>query len=168
MGVSRGSASRLRAREREVRAFQLRLAGATYQQIADDLGISLGGAHKIIMRVLHRLEVTADETAEAVRRLEVERLDRMLLGLWPQATKGGQGAVDRVLRIMERRARLLGLDRPFRSEVSGPEGGPLEFSHLSEVELDREIEQLLNQLAEHRVREGQTGTEGGEWGGEAN
>ena len=150
MGASRGSVGRLRAREREVRAFQLRLAGATYSQIADDLGISLGGAHKIIMRVLQRLETTAEETAEVVRRLEVERLDRMLLGLWPQAAKGGQGAVDRVLRIMERRAKLLGLDKPARQEISGPDGGPLDLSHLSDEELIREIEEMVVELGYER------------------
>lgn len=45
-----------------------------------------------------------------------------------------------VLKIMERRARLLGLDAPVRAQVSGPGGGPLEVSvthdHLVRLFLD--------------------------------
>jgi len=42
--------------------------------------------------------------------MELERLDRMQLGLYEKAIKGHEGAVDRILRIMNRRASYLGLD----------------------------------------------------------
>ena len=58
------------------------------------------------------LKATLQEPADELRTLELERLDRLLLGVWGQAAKGNQGAVDRALKIMERRARLLGLDAP--------------------------------------------------------
>jgi len=109
---SRTSQRRLTARERERRGLALRLEGKTYQQIARELGMSEAGAYKAVLRALTRLNEKIAEQADEVRRLELERLDRLLLGLWPQAARGNQGAVDRVLRIMERRARLLGLDAP--------------------------------------------------------
>jgi hypothetical protein len=59
------------------------------------------------------------EPAEELRTMEVARLDQMLLGLWPKAIKGDTWAVDRVLKIMERRAALLGLDAPVKRELSG-------------------------------------------------
>jgi hypothetical protein len=43
----------------------------------------------------------------------------MLLGLWQKASRGDPASVDRVLRIQERRARLLGLDAdPGRNNTS--------------------------------------------------
>jgi hypothetical protein len=39
--------------------------------------------------------------------VELARLDAMLLGLWGRARKGDVAAVDRVLRIGERRTQLL-------------------------------------------------------------
>ncbi len=48
--------------------------------------------------------------------------------LWHRAmVEGDLRAVDRLLRVAERRARLLGLDLD-RVEVSGPGGGPIEVA----------------------------------------
>lgn len=60
------------------------------------------------------LEVVADVVDEYLRevraevdpRLEIDRLDRMLAGLWATAAAGDSAAVDRVLKISERRDRL--------------------------------------------------------------
>jgi len=124
----------------EEQAIALRIAGCSYKEIAEQLGLSCGGAHKTVMRVLEKDAAKTAEDAERLRQMELMRLDRMLLGLWTQAKAGNQGAVDRVLRIMERRSKYLGLDAPVRRELSGPEGGPIQheydFSHLSDAELD--------------------------------
>lgn len=116
-GEDRHSARRITAAERRRQALELRKAGATYDRIAQQLGFAnRGGAYRAVETALR--EITA-EPAQDVRQLELERLDALLLGLWPQARKGNQGAVDRVLRIMERRAKLLGLDAPTKAEVGG-------------------------------------------------
>ena len=78
------------------------------------------------------LKQTLQEPADELRKLELERLDKLLLGVWPQAVRGNQGSVDRALRIMERRAKLLGLDAPVKSEWSGPDGGPIEVTDARE------------------------------------
>jgi len=46
-----------------------------------------------------------------VLQLELERLDAMQAAIWDDAMNGHLGAIDRVLKIMERRAKLLGLDQ---------------------------------------------------------
>ena len=51
-----------------------------------------------------------DEVRENLRRLEVERLDALLIAHWAKATGGDDAATRTCLRIMERRAALLGLD----------------------------------------------------------
>lgn len=116
-GEDAASPRRIEAAEKRARALELRKAGATYDQIARQVGFSeRGAAYRAVQTAL--LEIT-QEPAQEVRQLELERLDAMLLGLWPAARKGKEGAVDRVLRIMERRAKLLGLDAPVKAEMGG-------------------------------------------------
>lgn len=101
---------RLTAPERVARrleALTLRTRGLPFRVIAHKLAISEAAASKIVRQALARAE---DVPAADLRRLEVERLDVMLDGLWERAADGRISAVETVLRLMDRRARLLGLD----------------------------------------------------------
>jgi hypothetical protein len=99
----------VQAIDRQLRALELRKAGASYKVIADALGYAhpSGAAQAVVAA----LKAVVREPAEEVRTLELERLDAALLAIWPAVRAGNFGAVDRVVRIMERRAKLLGLDR---------------------------------------------------------
>lgn len=121
MGQGRGedaaSPRLIDAAEKRAKALELRKAGATYDQIARQVGYAdRGGAYRAVATALKQI---TEEPAHEVRQLELERLDAMLLGLWPNARKGKEGAIDRALRIMERRAKLLGLDTPLKADVGG-------------------------------------------------
>jgi len=94
------------------------MAGANLQQIADQLGFaSAAGAYKAIMRELAETAQGMSESTEAVRQLELKRLDQMLFPIWNQVITGDQGAITTALRIQERRASLLGLDAPKQIEA---------------------------------------------------
>ena len=45
---------------------------------------------------------------------------------------GSDKAVNSVLRIMERRSKLMGLDAPVRHELSGPGGGAINIANWAE------------------------------------
>lgn len=98
--------------ERENRALEMRKSGCTYLQIGNDLGITQQGAHKAVMRALKKLNEKIVEDAGPVRRLELERLDRMLMAIWDKVEAGNFTAIDRALAIAARRAKLMGLDEP--------------------------------------------------------
>jgi hypothetical protein len=118
------AASNSRAREVEAKAFELRKAGCSYREIGSKLSMSKQGAHKAVTRVLKELRTMTESNVNAVRTMEIERLDAMLRGLWNRAKKGEATAVDRVILIMRRRATLLGLDAPKESNVNlATEGG---------------------------------------------
>ena len=57
------------------------------------------------------------EPAQELRALELERLDRLHEALWPRAIGGDDAALDRLLRVIDRRVRLLGLDAPARGQA---------------------------------------------------
>jgi hypothetical protein len=131
----------VQAREREEKALAFRKAGLTYQAIAKHCGYSSHeGARLAVFRSMERLTKICNEKAEEVRRIEIERLDAMLAALWHRAAmQGDEAAIDRVLKIQARRAALLGLDAPAKSEHSGPGGGPIkhqhDFSEMTDAEL---------------------------------
>jgi hypothetical protein len=108
--------------ERESKALSLRQRGYSYQKIADELGITMQGAADCIRRAVAKLQAECSEKAEEVRQLELDRLDAMLMGLWSKAEEGDPAAVDRVLRIQERRAKYLGLDVAQKVDITTVEG----------------------------------------------
>jgi hypothetical protein len=102
--------TRERAASRRVQVLELRKAGASMRAIARQLHISVSTAHKDLWLALDELAAAQREKAEPLRQLELERLDRYLLALEPTISRGEPRAILAAVRIMERRARLLGLD----------------------------------------------------------
>jgi Homeodomain-like domain len=99
--------NRALAASRRARAIQLRAAGRTYQQIATELGYANRGT---VCRIVS--DALSSQTVEAVdelRSLEVARLDKLQLALWPAAVEGDLQAVSLIIRIIMARSRLLGL-----------------------------------------------------------
>lgn len=109
-GESKTSKRRLKARERWLAALELRKKGRTFEAIAQELGYS--DAASAYNAVMSALKETFREPAQELRDLEATRLDTMQEKLSDniKPDKIGMGIVDRLLRIMERRAKLLGLD----------------------------------------------------------
>ncbi len=105
---------------KQAKGLEMRASGATYDQIAKVCGWN--SANAAFMGVNAALKKMLKEPAEHVRSLELKRLDGMLYPFLKQAKEGNQGAVDRVLRIMARRAALLGLDAPVKIAPTNPEG----------------------------------------------
>lgn len=115
-------ATRLVATERRREAVTLRRTGLTYDLIGQAMGITRQTAHKLVMAELRQIAAETAAEADALRALEVERLDRLLQGLWARAQQGDLDAVDRALKISARRAALLGLDRPTKVAPTTPDG----------------------------------------------
>ncbi len=101
---------RARLTDRRRRALELRMKGLTFADIARQVGYaSPSGAYEAVKKAL--ASEAFDEAAE-FRKLHIARLETLLAGIWNLAREGKLGAVDRVLNLLEREARLLGLDLP--------------------------------------------------------
>lgn len=100
------------AGQRAALAVKLRASKMTYDQIARQCGYAdKQTAHKAVQRELQRVVVANVEELrqEEVNTLDVMQSECMRLFL-DRENKGRLFAADRLLAIMERRARLLGLD----------------------------------------------------------
>jgi len=137
--------------EKELKIIELRRAGVTWEKISAEIGFkNASGAYKMYQRAAARM---IRPNLEELRDVELDRLDRMQLGIWPKAKDGDMRAIDTVLRIQDRRARLLGLDAPtkIQAEVTVYEGQQL-------VEHTARIVELIRQSR------GATGNVGGDTG----
>ena len=98
--------------DKEVKVLELRRAGLTWQRIAEETGYAdHTGAYAAYKRAIKR---TMQQPADELREAELDRIDRLQLALWPKAMKGDNASVNTIVRLMERRARLLGLDTPIK------------------------------------------------------
>lgn len=86
----------------------MRSKGMGFKAIADEIGWkSHSSAHDAVIKALRD---TLQEPADELRVLEAERLDRLYEKVMDRIDKDHLWAVDRALKVMERRAGLLGLD----------------------------------------------------------
>lgn len=127
------------------RALDLRVAGATYEQIGLALALSTTAAYGHVQKALDESRTQTKESADKVRATELRRLDGIVMALWPK--RSDPRFADSILRAMERRSRLLGLDAPLKSksEVVGADGGPIRTK--SEIE----VKDVLGAATEERT-----------------
>lgn len=109
-------AAQLAIEARREKAAQLKLAGWTDREIAAHLGVSLGTANTDINAVLERLQESAEDAIARQRRLALARLEKSIKGIWPGIEAGDLATVDTLVKVEQRRARLLGLDAPTKVE----------------------------------------------------
>lgn len=115
--------------ERKRNALELRLAGASYRDIAQALEVSPATALQDCKEAL--ADIPAQQ-ADEMRTVELSRLDRLQRAVWPRAVKGDLQAVDRAIKIIDRRAKLFGLDAPQQVQITA-----------NDIDLDAAVDKML-------------------------
>ena len=109
---------RANAAKRRRKAVALRIAGATYEQIGRELGITSQAAWKHVTIALTAIRQKTAEDADVLRVTELARLDAAQASIWPRVVQGDNQAIDRFLRISKRRGEITGIDAPLRQDVT--------------------------------------------------
>lgn len=111
--------------ERDARIFALKKAGVSAREIAKRFDMTTSAVSKAIQRQLEKLNQESKLNYIEVLRMELERLDALQASIWPMTQNRKQAnpdgtevaiepdlkAVQQVLSVMDRRAKLLGMDR---------------------------------------------------------
>lgn len=126
--------------EKERKVLEYRRGGLTFDLIADRLGYaSASGAHKAYLSACNRIVY---EDVVEVRKSEMDRLDIAQAAIWGDLTDTQNvdantraRLVMALMKIMERRARLLGLDMPTKAQV--------EVSIYDRDTIDAEVQRLV-------------------------
>lgn len=138
MGTSRPE-NKIDTKRRRKRVLELRKQGLLYREIAERIreqfapeelpnGFDASYVGQDLRRALQNVESDLETEARDMLRMELRRLNEMQAALWSKAMQGEETAVDRILRVMERRAKYLGLDEP--EEIRAEIGAGLDLSVL--------------------------------------
>lgn len=133
--------------ERRQRAIELRRAGRTYHEIGKELGVTGAQARSDIYRYLEIHSQHFTESIDEVRIIETMRLDRLTQILFERPELDNESIVT-MLRIMNHRSRLLGLEAPRRTMIT-VNNSEQDLKLTPEQIVDRMTE-LQNRLAEMR------------------
>lgn len=111
----RSNAAYIENRGRLHEALELRKRGWTFKAIAEQC--KWNSASACYQAVVAEINKIPREAAEEVLRLDLERLNDLWDKHFQAAKDGNIGSLTACIRIMERRAKLLGLDAPVKQEV---------------------------------------------------
>lgn len=108
-------------KDRRMQAVELRIAGVTYKEIAATLGYhDASGAKKAIDRTLDRIEMDA---AKETVIMDLSRLDEFQMRCMHALRQNGDlNQIDRVMRVMEFRYRLLNINDETVRELQNSRG----------------------------------------------
>ena len=100
--------------ERRMRVMRMVNSGMTRSDIAKRIGVSIPTVNDDVRAAINnKLRI---DTEEYVGR-QLTQIEDLRRAVYARALKGDMAALDRALKLMDREARLLGLDAPARSVV---------------------------------------------------
>ena len=103
--------AKIPAAARREKALELRAKGRSIRSIAKELKVSKSQVQRDLEAELKAAAEDRRKIAELLIDLELTKLDELEQEAWKHIRDGELPAIDRVLRSMERRAKLLGLDK---------------------------------------------------------
>tara|TARA_B100000686_G_scaffold268694_1_gene284326 strand:+ start:46 stop:498 length:453 start_codon:yes stop_codon:yes gene_type:complete len=103
--------------ERQRLIMRYRRQGMTVSEIADSLDTThsqVSNSLETAYRALH-----AEDEAITARQVDLERLDELHCAYWSAAKEGDIKAAEFILKTMDRRAKMLGIDAPVQTKTDG-------------------------------------------------
>jgi len=155
------SAQEIALLERRSLAVELRRSGLSFDRVAEQVkarypaapgGYDRASAYRDVMTVLRAL---IEEPGREVIAGELSRLDAALTAIWVQVRRGDLLAIDRMIKIMDQRAKYLGLYSPVQHQFTGPDGGPVQVANVTDPDEVFKIASgaLSQALADFRERQ---------------
>jgi len=115
-GESKSSKRRIEAKEKQKQALQLRLAGVTFDEIAERLGYAQkSGAWHAVAKALNDIP---KREAMDYKLLNLERLNRAILALWSKVLSADLQAILALVRIVAEINKLTGAYEPLKLDIT--------------------------------------------------
>jgi len=111
------------------RILQMRVHGYSLEEIAAHLGIPKKDAKGVVREVMEDLMESQSESRDETVALEISRLELLMKSLEERVKKGAYEAINAMLKLMERHAKLRGLDAPTKT-------ASMVFSNMTDEELN--------------------------------
>jgi hypothetical protein len=104
------------------------------------VGVSLPRAHQLVDEAMTATRAETAANVEELRLRECAKLDALEDAIWVKAEAGDLKAQEGVLRLMTRRAKLMGLDAPVKTETKV--SATADLAGMSDEQLLAEAERL--------------------------
>jgi Sigma-70, region 4 len=98
----------------DTQALRLRSLGYTYRRIAEEMGCNVGTAYSRVQRALAQIPA---EAVDEYRSIQRQQMDDLMATYLPQALAGDYKSAELVMKLLDRRAKLEGIDAPAKHEV---------------------------------------------------
>lgn len=125
-GKDTGAGQEARTAEKMEKCWEMRLAGATFKQIGNELGCSHVYALKLYRKCLEERSDRIREMADKYLAHQMDQFDKIILAHW--ARRGDPVHAGVIMRAMDSKAKLLGLNAAITIEAKH------EHTHESEQE----------------------------------
>lgn len=112
------SGAKLSIADRRKRAVELRLKGWFFRDIAEELGVDIATVHRDVSAVMEECREKRIEYGNKLIEEQIQQLDMATKAVMPLLEgRARLSAVDRLVKIQERRAKLLGFDKAQKHEA---------------------------------------------------
>lgn len=92
--------------------------GLNYRRIGEKYGVSHQTVAEEIREYLKELRSIGIRSVIEYRQVQMERIQAAYNALWPNVVAGRIDAINTMIRLMDREARLLGLDAPQKVDIT--------------------------------------------------
>lgn len=99
--------------ERELRRRKVAanlLAGLSYRQMAEALGVSIGTIAADVRTIIDHWRKEQVQDVDSWMQVQLRRLDTILNAIWTRVLEGDLKAAETALKVIERQAKLLGME----------------------------------------------------------
>ena len=104
--------------ERQVVFWEMYKEGRSIREIARVNGMSPNTVGKDIKSFISTLREAGLRHVEEYRYVQTERIQSAIEAIWPRVLEGRTDAIGSLVRLLEREARLLGLDAPTKVDIT--------------------------------------------------
>lgn len=109
---------KLEIAERRAKVADMVRRGLRQREIAEQLGVDEGTISRDMKAIRTSMEDRAKRSIEVDRAMQRERLEAAVNAIWDDVQRGDAAAVRNLVRLVDRIARLEGLDMPTRVETT--------------------------------------------------
>ena len=103
-------------------AVKLRIEGNSYEKIAKLLKVSRGTAFNYVKEHFDKVREETKEDIRQYRDLQIKRNEDLIKSLWIKAKAGDGNAIDRIAKLQDQNAKLLGTYTPIKVAPTDPSG----------------------------------------------
>lgn len=138
-----------RAEAAQLLIAQMRGRDKTFREIAKLMGMSVSSVHDNYKKARNRRAAQTSEAIDTIRQQDLGIIEDLLDRHVPAALEGNRNATALVLKVLKRKADLLGLDAPAKLDTNMNAQVGVQFLNREQMRLT--VQQKLAEQREQRL-----------------